>query len=143
MSYIKSSLKREEDMEYTIRQALLNNEYEEIEFYLAAGGDPDIIIEGEPLILAALTFGSSSYIVDLLLHYGANPNVENGYAIVQASKSGNVENVDLLLEYGVDPSSHNNKALLVAKSPEIRSSLINHRDFNDTLYDVKAADLLF
>lgn len=71
---------------------------------LDAGADPNGggILHASPLTTAADKADNRS--IELLLQYGADPNVDNGEPLLKSAEMRNVEAVRLLLAKGADPT---------------------------------------
>jgi ankyrin repeat protein len=84
-----------------MEEAIINQDIDKLQTLLQQGVDPNTINAEDYSMLSVAVFTSTIEIIQLLLDYGANPNLG---ALVHASADGCSDVVYLLLEYGADPS---------------------------------------
>lgn len=102
--------------------AVVNNEFENVEYLLKSGADPNIPnIYGETPLYQAVDIGNHS-IINLLLEQGANPNLQQqdgDTPLHIAAAKGDTKIVRLLFAFKADPSlstfEHNKTAYDYAK----------------------------
>lgn len=90
----------------TLKDAILDKDYEKVKELLQQGADPNAIVEdGAPVLLVAIN-NNRTDIVELLLQKGANVNFvyENASIIELAVVKGNKNIVKLLLQKGANPN---------------------------------------
>ncbi|MGL5725366.1 ankyrin repeat domain-containing protein [Cetobacterium sp.] len=90
-------------------EAILKNNCHKIKKFIQNGFDPNYRIEKlkSSTALILLSIEENEEIIELLLKYGANPNIkadDGSTPLIVASANGNLETAKLLLEYGANPN---------------------------------------
>lgn len=99
-------------MEFNFLNFVSNGNIKKTHEFLENGIDPNLNMNGYTPLTVALTKSNNTDMIELLLRYGAKPNMPNSYgltALVKSSACGYSEIVQMLLENGAKPNLFSNE----------------------------------
>lgn len=120
-AYNASDINISDELGWTLLGYAIYNEMDITELLLENGANPNVIVNGEPIINIAIDrrdIGTP----ELLIEHGADINIQNWCGetpLMRAIKSYIIDNVKLLIEHGANPyikDSFGNDALDIAHS---------------------------